>query len=145
MCRMTFHQELYDRYNPIGIQVAVSFLRQLGYTPVNFDEKYKYDFVVEKDGKEYRVECEVTTKWIHKQFPYRYMSVPHRKKDYTADFYIRTNPTGSALFFMPMSKVKEAPVIRKDTSYTKNEPFFNVDTETLTLYYVEDGVWYADE
>jgi hypothetical protein len=141
---MFFSQELYDAYNNHGIQVAVSFLRQLGYEPVSFDERYKYDFTVSKDGKEYKVETEVSQKWKNRQFPYRNMSVPYRKKDYTADFYIRTNPSGTALFFLPMKDVFEAPVIRKDTSYTQNEPFFNVDTKNLTLYYYEDDAWYCD-
>jgi hypothetical protein len=141
---MFFSEELYNQYNPHGIQVATSFLRQLGYEPKSFDEKYKYDFTVTKDEKEYKIETEVTQKWKDTQFPYRFMSVPYRKKDYTADYYIRTNPSGTALFFLPMKDVLAAPVIRKDTSFTVNEPFFNVDTKNLTLYYLEDGVWYTD-
>ena len=146
MCYKSFDRKLYDQYNEHGIQVAVSFLRQLGYEPSNFDECYKsHDFVVVKDGRTYKVECEVSAKWINLQFPYRYMSVPYRKKDSKADFYIRTNPAGSSLLFMPMAKVLASPLISKDTTYTKNEKFFNVDVASLTLYYVEDGVWYSDE
>lgn len=146
MCYKTFSPSLYEKYNQQGIQVAVSFLLQLGYEPTNFDECYKsHDFVVSKDGQTYKVECEVTAKWVNRQFPYKCMSVPYRKKDSKADFYVRTNPTGTALLFMPMSKVFAAPVIQKDTTYTKNEKFFNVDVDGLTLYYLEDGVWYSDE
>lgn len=146
MYRKKFSRELYTKWNQHGIQVAVSFLRQLGYNPVNFDEAYSsHDFVVEKDGRTFKIECEVTEKWVFRQFPYRYMSVPYGKKDSQADYYIRTNPKGDALFFMPMRDIFKAPIIRKDTIYTKNEPFFNVDTETLKLYYYEDGEWYEDD
>lgn len=146
MCYKTFSRPLYEKYNDHGIQVAVSFLRQLGYEPVNFDESYKsHDFVVSKNGQTYKIECEVSAKWTNLQFPYRCMSVPYRKKDSKADFYVRTNPSGTALFFVPMAKVLSAPIIQKDTTYTKNEEFFNVDVAGLTLYYVEDGVWYSDE
>lgn len=140
-----FDRGLYDKYNNHGIQVGASFLRQLGYNPINFDEAYKsHDFITEKDGQTYKIECEVTEKWTHIQFPYPYMSIPYRKKDSNADFYIRTNPSGTALYCMRMADVFKAPVIRKNTLYTCNEPFFNVDTKTLTLYYLEDGVWYEE-
>ena len=68
------------------------------------------------------------------------MSVPYRKKDSKADFYVRTNATGSALFFCPMSDVHNSPVIVKDTCYTKNERFFNC--RLPPLYIQEDGEWY---
>lgn len=146
MCYKQFDRKLYDKYNEHGIQVAVSFLRQLGYEPINFDECFKsHDFIVKKDGRTYKVECEVSAKWTSRQFPYRYMSVPYRKKDSKADFYIRTNPAGSSLLFLPMAKVLSSPTIRKDTTYTKNEQFFNVDTDKLPVYYFEDGVWWEDE
>lgn len=140
-----FDRGLYDKYNQHGIQVGVSFLRQLGYNPVDFDEAYKsHDFITEKDGQNYKVECEVSSQWKAVQFPYRCMSIPYRKKDSNAEFYIRTNPSGTALYCMRMRDVFKAPVIYKNTTYTTNEPFFNVDTETLTLYVLEDGVWYEE-
>jgi hypothetical protein len=146
MCQSKkFSRSLYDKYNQHGIQVAVSFLRQLGYEPINFDEAYKsHDFIVTGNGRTYKVECEVTEKWVDHKFPYRFMSVPYRKKDSQADFYIRTNPKGTALFFMTMAHVKSAPVIYKNTTYTQNEPFFNVDTEGIVLFINEDNVWYMD-
>ena len=145
--RKAFSPTLYKKWNDHGIQVASSFLSQQGYIPiVSKEEAYKsHDFLAEKDGRTYKIECEVTEKWIHRQFPYRYMSVPYGKKESQADYYVRTNPKGDALFFMPMRDVFTAPVIRKDTSYTKNEPFFNVDTDKLTLYYFEDGEWWCDD
>jgi len=148
MCneRKAFSPALYKKYNEHGIRVGTSFLRQLGYEPYNFDESYSsHDFIVKKNGQTFKVECEVTEKWLYRQFPYQYMSVPYGKKENQSDFYIRTNPAGTSLFFMPMKDVFDAPVIRKDTIYTKNEPFFNVDTKNLTLYYFEDGSWWCDD
>ena len=141
-----FSYDLFDEYNNRGIQVAVSFLRQLGYKPINFDEAYKsHDFVVEKDGQTYKIECEVTQKWITTAFPYRYMSIPYRKKDSKADYYIRSNNQGTALYFLPMKDILSAEVINKDTIYSTNEPFFNLSVKNLKLYYFEDGDWFEDE
>jgi hypothetical protein len=100
---------------------------------------------VEKNGKQCLIEAEVTEKWTRTAFPYTFMSVPHRKKDSNADYYVRVNAHGNALFFCPMKEVLAMPVITKNTSYTINERFFNVPVSTLTLYYLEDGVWYSDE
>ena len=145
--RKAFCPVLYKKWNDHGIRVASSFLSQQGYIPiVSKEEAYKsHDFLAEKDGRTYKIECEVTVDWNHREFPWRYMSVPYGKKENQADFYVRTNPKGDALFFMPMRDVFKAPVIRKPTKYTKNEPFFNVDTHNLTLYYFEDGEWWCDD
>jgi hypothetical protein len=147
MCRKEFSKALYDQYNEKGIRTGIEFLTQHGYTIKNTEEKYTHDFIVEKDGKEYKIETEITAKWVHhKHFPYRFMSVPFRKHTNQSHFYIRTNPQGTALFFAPMKDILSAPIIHKDTSLTKNEAFFNVDTATLTLYYKEDdGVWKTDD
>ena len=141
--RKAFNRILYDRYNQSGIDTACSFLKQQGYEIVNtLDNAFVlYDFIVSKDGREYKIEVEITEKWIGHNFPYAYMSVPYGKRDSIADFYIRTNPSGSALIFMPMREVLQAPVIRKDTCYTRNEAFFNLRVSSLPLYICEDGIW----
>jgi hypothetical protein len=41
-----------------------------------------------------------------------------------------------------MKTVFKSPVITKNTIYTTNEKFFNVDIKNLELYCLEDGVWY---
>lgn len=140
---MYFSRELYDKYNKIGVETACRFLQQQGYEIVKtLDDAYgAYDFIVQKDGEEITIEAEVTAKWVGYSFPYRYMSVPHRKKKSVADFYIRTNASGNALFFLPMKQVHSAPVIVKDTCYTTNEPFFNLPVSSLSLWTCREGVW----
>jgi len=147
MERKAFSPTLYKKYNDHGIRVASSFLTQLGYNPiVSKEEAYSsHDFLAEKDGRTYKIECEVTEKWYSRGFPYPCMSVPYGKKENQSDFYIRTNPAGTSLVFMPMKDVFKYPVIRKDTSFTRNEPFFNVDRNDITVYYFEDGEWWYDE
>ena len=140
-----FSPALFKQYNNLGINTAVHFLNQMGFKEVNRDEAYKsHDVIVERDGKKYLVEAEVTEKWTRTAFPYVNMSVPYRKKDSNADYYVRVNAHGNALFFCPMKEVLASPVITKSTTYTMNEMFFNVPVSTLTLYYLEDGVWYMD-
>lgn len=141
MTNKPFSRSLYDQYNTLGIETAVHFLAQQGYTLTDTKEAFKsHDIIVTKDGKPYKVECEVTAKWQSLHFPYRTMSVPHRKKDSKADFYVRTNASGSALFFCPMAHVHGSKVITKNTCYTTNEKFFDCDLPPL--YICEGGEWY---
>ena len=139
----TFCRSLYTQYNDKGIQVAWDFLKQLGYEMVDRTESFSsHDFLVRKDNHVYAVEAEVSAVWKSRIFPYPTMSVPYRKRHSKADFYVRSNNNGTALFFLPMKDVHQAPVIYKDTCYTKNEPFFNVALEKLELYTLtETGEW----
>lgn len=140
-----FSRELYNKYNDFAIVVATKFLSQSGYKFVNKKECYKsHDFIVSKNGREYKIEVEVSQRWTTIGFPYQTMTVPFRKKDSKADFYIQMNKSGTALFFMPMSDVFEAPIITKNTCYTTNEMFFNVPLIDVKLYYLEDGIFYED-
>lgn len=141
-----FSRNLYNRYNELGIKTAQNFLGQMGYVTVNDVEAYSsHDFIVEKNGKLYKVEAEVTARWTETQFPYTHMSVPYRKKASNADFYVRVNASGSALFFCPMRQVHAAPVITKNTCLTMNETFFNVPVSSLTLYSLDGEDWCYDE
>jgi hypothetical protein len=141
-----FSRTLYDQYNQLGIKTAQSFMAQMGYATVDDVESYtSHDFVVERKGKMYKVEAEVTAKWTDREFPYTNMSVPYRKRVSNADFYVRVNASGNALFFCPMRQVHEAEVITKNTCLTMNEKFFNVPVNTLTLYYLHDDEWSYDE
>ena len=140
-----FSRALYDQYNQLGIKTAQMFLSQMGFTVVNDVESYtSHDFIVEKGGKLFKVEAEVTAKWTDREFPYPNMSVPYRKKVSNADFYVRVNACGNALFFCPMRQVHTAPVITKNTCLTMNEKFFNVPVNTLTLYYLHEDEWCYD-
>lgn len=140
-----FSRDLYNKYNDFAIEVAVHFLRQSGYELVDKKECYKsHDFIVTKNNKKYKIEVEVSQNWTSIGFPYQDMSVPFRKAESKADFYIRMNKSGSALFFLPMKQVLSAPVIIKNTCYTKNEMFFNIPVSELKLFYLEDKIWYED-
>ena len=137
-----FSQELYDQNNDFGIKTAMSLLTSQGYQFVNANESYKsHDFIVKRDNKEYKVEVEVSRIWKTIPFPFRYMTVPFRKRDSQADFFIQTNVLGNSLHFCPMSIVKGANVITKDTKYTTNEKFFNISLPSLQHFIFQNGSW----
>jgi Holliday junction resolvase-like predicted endonuclease len=140
-----FSKALYDQNNDFGIKTAMSFLQSQGYQFVNANEAYRsHDLIVEKDNKQYKVEVEVSRIWKSLPFPFRTMTVPYRKHHSQADFFIQTNVLGNSLHFCPMSTVKGANVITKDTCYTANEKFFSVSLPKLQHFIFQDGSWSLD-
>lgn len=142
MSTKKFSQALYDQNNNFGIQTAMSFLSQQGYQLKDTTEAYKsHDFIVQKDNKTYKIEVEVSRVWKSKPFPFKTMTVPYRKRDSQADFFIQTNVLGNSLHFCPMTKVKTADIITKDTCYTTNEKFFSVSLSNLQHFIFQDDSW----
>lgn len=137
-----FSQDLYDQNNNFGIKTATQFLQSQGYTFINDIEAYKsHDFIVEKDNKQYKIEVEVSRIWKDQKFPFQSMTVPYRKQYSQADFFIQTNVLGNYLNFCPMSTVKGANIITKDTCYTTNEKFFSVSLSKVKQFIFQNGAW----
>jgi hypothetical protein len=73
------------------------------------------------------------------------MSVPTRKSTSKADMFVKVNVSGNSILVCPMDRIKAAPIIRKDTTLSRNEPFYNVDVATISSYYLENSIWYTDD
>lgn len=137
-----FSQSLYDQNDKFGKTTALKFLEEQGYELVDDSEAYRsHDFIVKKDNKLYKIEVEVSRIWKDTPFPFRTMTVPHRKQHSQADFFVQTNVLGNYLNFCPMSHVLGANVIMKDTCYTTNEKFFSVPLSNLQQFIYQNSSW----
>ena len=147
MSHPTFCSERYAAYDNIGRVAAKHFFEQIGYTFVPETEQYgAYDLTMQSPHGEFvHIEVEVTKAWTGRCFPYSYMSVPTRKSTSKADMFVKVNVSGNSILVCPMNRIKSAPIIRKDTTLSRNEPFYNVDVATISSYYLEDGEWYTDD
>ena len=134
-------------YDDIGRVAVQHFFEQIGYTFVPETEQYgAYDLTMQSPHGEFtHIEVEVTKKWVGRKFPYTHMSVPTRKQNSKADMFVKVNMSGNSVLICPMDRVKKAPIIRKDTTLSRNESFYNVDVATISSYYLEDSVWYTDD
>jgi Holliday junction resolvase-like predicted endonuclease len=137
-----FSQSDYDKYDEVGKATAQDFLKSQGYTiPQNQREAYKsHDFIARKDGKDIKVEVEVCPAWIH-EFPYKIRSVPCRKIDSNAELYIVVNSRGDAVMYCSMTVVKSSPKIRKDTTRSQDELFFNVPCSSFRFFSKNSFLW----
>ena len=145
--RATFTRELLNRHDPPAKKTVQSLLNQMGYKVINEDEAYgSHDFIVEKNGNEYKVEVEQKMAWKNLAFPYSTLDVSHRKHTSKADLFFEVSSNCRAVAGCPMETVLRSPVIRKNTCLgTVNEPFFSVPIEKFKIYFIEDNVWYEED
>ena len=134
-------------YDDIGRVAARHYYEQIGFTFVPETEQYgAYDLTMQSPHGEFtHIEVEVTKKWVGRKFPYTHMSVPTRKQNSKADVFVKVNMSGSSILVCSMERVKASPIIQKDTSLSIGERFYNVDTSTISSFYLEDGEWYTDD
>lgn len=143
-----FSRELYNQYDTFGKQIVKSFFGQAGYVVADEDEGYSsHDIVFEKDGKQRRVEVEITNCWKYGMFPFPSHHISCRKRLSRADTFVQCNNKGTAIAVCDMSVVLNGSIVKKncrmpDGRMTCNEPFFSVPVEKMKYYFYEDGEWW---
>lgn len=141
-----FTRALFEKHDPPAKAVGKSLLGQLGYSVVDETEAYgSHDFIVERGGKQFKVEVEQKMGWKFRRFPFGSHHVSHRKNKSCADIFIQISANEKYVAMCPMSVVKTSPVIRKDTCFgTMDESFFSVSPSNMQYYTWEDGAWYEE-
>jgi hypothetical protein len=152
---------LQEKYDLSAKQVAVNFLESTGLFTLETSlekqpEMYKdYDFYIRyKDGLNRTVEVEQKAVWTREkewQYAPSGIHIPERKRKSKADIFIMINKSGKTLLFVPIERILESPVIKKDTfnnftgRRTQNEEFFELSLSTpeLVFYYLEGNIWKA--
>lgn len=135
-----FDRELYNQHNQPTIDIAIRFLEKLGYKTIDVREAFKsHDFIVQKKGKQYKIEVEHSLSWITPGY-YENITCPYRKRASKADFYLMFNKLYSYVAVINMQIVHNSPVIRKDTKYTKNEPFFSTHYCLYDFYNLNETI-----
>lgn len=142
----TFSRALFDKHDQPAKEVGKSLLQQLGYNVIDETEAYgSHDFIVEKGGREFKVEVEQKMAWKYRRFPFASHHVSYRKNKSCADIFIQISANEKYLAMCPMSVVKTSPVVRKDTCLgTYNEPYFSVPITEMQYYTFEEGAWYEE-
>jgi hypothetical protein len=142
----TFTRALYNRYDAPAKEAGKSLLTQLGYVVVDEREGYgSHDFIVAKNGKEFKVEAEQKNGWEFRQFPFKTHRVSHRKHTSQSDIFLQVSKNGKYIAMCPMAVVLSSPVVLRDTCFgTKDEPFFDVPISAMKYYDYDGGSWYEE-
>ena len=144
--RKTFSRELFDRHDKFAKDTVKGLLNAMKYEIVDETEAYgSHDFIVSREGQEFKVEVEQKMGWVHHMFPFSTLSVSHRKHTSKADLFFEVNAKGTAVLMCSMSDVLSSPVIRKNTKMgTVSEPFYDVPISKCRFFIVEDGRWFEE-
>jgi hypothetical protein len=143
MPKSPFQQSYYDKYDDLGKNTLISFLRFKDHlVPENQEEAYSHhDIYSIYDNTPVYWEVEVCGTWTDGHLQYKNRSVPTRKQYNSSDFYVVVNTTGTRLGFTDMSIVQASPIIHKNTTRSTDEPFFNVPTSNFRWYKKEGDAW----
>jgi hypothetical protein len=130
-----FSRQLYNENNQRAITKTTEILKTYGYTLHDASEAYKsHDAIYKRNNEFLKVELEVSTAWNTTHFPFPVLTCPYRKAQSKADLYIIYNHDLSSYGIIPMKNVHTSPVIKKNTKYTKDEPFFYVHISNVDFY-----------
>lgn len=137
--------ESYKANNRPGIDTALNFLHQFGYTVEDKGEKEafkSYDCIVSYLGEKFLVECEKSNVWTDTNERQTEITVPYRKKDSQSKIYIMCNRDMNALIVGKMDDIKASEVREKWIYSTQmNEPFFYTCYSKFDCYKKIDDKW----
>jgi hypothetical protein len=107
-------------------------------------EQFKsHDLLVSCGSDKYLIEVERKKVWKKsgEWEGWDTVDIPQRKSESKSDYFIMLNEPLDTMLIIHMCKVLSSKVIKKDTIYTKQEPFFRVPLEEFTIMTKQDGVW----
>ncbi len=143
MNRKIFERPLYNHADGPSKQAAADFFKEFNYDVLDIHKEHYKDFDIEvvKDGYKIAIEIERSYSWMSGNFPYSYCSIPARKSDTKADFYIYFRNDLRKMKLFRVKDIKESPFMFKNTRITKNELFYNVSLDKSYDYEIDEDGW----
>jgi hypothetical protein len=136
-----FSQELYDRDDAAKELVIAYFKTRFGYNAYVNPDPYGIDVIVENERGRFEVEVEVKHAWTGRLFPFRTIHFAKRKIKFAENpenvHFMMLNHDWTRALLIDGVTFANSPTITKDTIYTKNERFVEIDVskgQFLKLY-----------
>jgi hypothetical protein len=146
-----FNKRAYDATDNASKLEAIAFFEPYGYTLASsLDTEYfkAFDVMLEKDGKEFKIECEQRYVFHKIRNSYPTIHIPIRKKHCNFDCYIVWNGDHTEMFMIKKSVIeryiqenKMATVHCEDENGQYEEAFIDVDKYDANYYRKIDGIW----
>lgn len=127
-----FSQQHYDEDDNAKYQI-MAWLETKGHKCRINPDRYGIDILAERWGKQFQFEIEVKHNWSGRLFPFQTVHFSARKRKFiTVDceswFVMLNNERSHALFILD-DHVLASPVVWKNTKYSQNEAFVEVDVQ----------------
>lgn len=142
MAGKPFSESLYNRDDNAKDQV-VDWLKGRGWSAWVNPDQYGIDVLaVDLDGNDCQFEVEVKHNWRGPNFQYPTLHYSERKRKFLKNpsntSFITLNHERTHALVAPGEVLSEAPTIIKNTIYTSNEKFIEVDTAQCKI--IEIGI-----
>jgi hypothetical protein len=116
-----FSLELYTD-NDNAKELVIKWLESKGCTAWVNPDQYDIDLLFKNpSGDYYSCEVEVKHNWKGAKFPFKTMHIPARKLKFATD--------NSIFVVLNSEDLRKAPIVRKNTIYTKGEYFVEIEVD----------------
>lgn len=136
MNKKPFSKSLYEQDDSAKYHV-INWLRLQGFEAQVNPARYGIDVLAEKGDKVMQVEVEVKHNWKGPAFQYDTLHYSGRKKKFLGQpdttFFITLNHELTHGLLVPGPVLEAAKIIVKDTIYTRNEEFIEVNVADCKL------------
>lgn len=140
MAGKPFSPRLYDK-DDNAKDLWIEWLKAHDYKAEVNPDDYGIDVLASKDGQEFQFEVEVKHNWKGPRFQYGTLHYSERKRKFLKDpsntSFVTFNHERTHALVVPGVVLAEAPTIVKNTIYTSNEKFIEVQTAQCELVDME--------
>jgi hypothetical protein len=131
MANKPFSETLYVANDDAKFQI-IEWLKTQGYNAWLNPNQYGIDVLAEKDSNYYQMEVEVKHNWKGKEFPFGTIHFPERKRKFAKrgelTWFVMLNHERTHAMIITGTHFMEAPVVVKDTKFTRNEEYVEILT-----------------
>lgn len=134
MAGKRFSEKLYNEDDNAKYQV-IEWLTEQGYHAYVNPDQYGIDVIAESNEETYFYEVEVKHNWKGEKFIYSGIHWTERKIKFANpnSFFVMLNHERTHAFMTTWDVIQKSPVIVKNTKYTANEKFIEVDIKDCVL------------
>lgn len=131
MAGKPFSNKLYSE-DDNAKDIVIDWLKSRAWSAKVNPDQYGIDVIaVDLDGQEKFIEVEVKHNWTGPTFPFATLHYSERKRKFLGNpdhtFFITLNHERTHALLVPGDVLEKAPTIVKDTIYTSNEKFIEVN------------------
>ena len=125
-----FSQEHYEQDDWAKYQI-IEWLERKGYEAWVNPYKFGIDVLATRWGRQFAFEVEVKHNWRGRYFPYEQIHFYARKRKFVAldveTWFVMLNHERNHALFIDGEHFMAAPITNKDTKYSQNEAFVEID------------------
>jgi len=142
-----FSKGLFVKYDKLARQATIDYLKNIGFSAVENEDKYAQDLIVVGEidtyPEKYFVECEVKAVWKGTDFPYPNVQLAYRKKKFFSkptQFFIWNEGCDRAATFWSHDVKPLTPVEVHNVHIAKGEYFYQIPLDLVTFVQLDNNL-----